>query len=360
VKTGFRKLIFLLLIPTAFCQAQTSGLERNLKERWQLIPGPGGEVRTIYFSLDANQHKGSRLEIDSRKSFSVLVNGKLIGAGSHFVSYSLDSLAGIHTPKLRVTIHAPDAAKWLQTRLVYPTVNAEAGEAVGSPLRKDMFFLNFSILAVLGLTVFLIYLWRTNPKLTLDYFNFIKLFSMQERDENILASRVTASVNILFYAFVSYFGALLLMIIFHFAPFESPLAKSFQAASLPEAGLQWTLLALIIFGLLVVKLILIYLFSGLFNMAEIAPIQFFNYLRLFLFLFGVVGFLTMLFFIFKVQSPASYSGLFVVGLATFILWKALLFLKLIARLPFRVFHLFSYLCASEIIPFVVLIKGVFF
>lgn len=355
---------YLLLLFFTFCalglnaQVHDYTVIRDLKSDWNTNAKDPRKTRAAYFVINQDVNKGASLLIDNKESFSVFINGKLVyAAKAGQVLLNLDSLAKLYSASLNVGVFCDRGCTWLTTQVVIPT-SLQPEDLI--LVRESQYFLNFSILAAVILLVYWVALLTTNARLALDYINFIKLFSLQERDENILTSRITSSVNFLFYGFVSLVGAFLLIVIFHYAPQEFPIAYSFQASTLGEAFLHWAELAVGIFLLFLIKLVLIYIFSLLFGMNEVAPLQFFNYLRLFLFIFGLAGLMALFFFIFKIQGMSGYSGLLFTAAIILVVWKVILFLKLIVRVPFRVFHLFSYLCASEIIPFVILIKVVFF
>ena len=134
----------------------------------------------------------------------------------------------------------------------------------------------------------------------------------------------------------------------------------FPVNSLEDCFLKWLQLSGLISLTLLGKLLLISTFSYLYKASEITALQFFNYVRLFFFTFGVISLLVAAFFIGQVQNPMWYFNLFYVAASLFIFWEFIIFLKLMTRLSFRIFHLFFYLCASELIPLVILIKVVFY
>lgn len=315
------------------------------------------DSHTIYFSVDTDFYKGATLKIKSQKEFSIFIGGKLITSSKKgIVFYDLDSLATLYSTPLEFSIRKPSVK--MTTQLVIK--NALPAESNDPIKRKEQYFLNFSVIASLVLLVFFVTLLRTNPKLTYDYLNFVKLFSVQEREENIMAIRITSSVNLLFYTFASLLTSFLLMVIFHFTYEEISLANSFPVSSLKDCFFQWLQLTGLILLTLVSKLFLVSMFSYLYKAPEITAIQFFNFVRLYFFTFGVIALLVAIFFIGKVLNATWYVNLFYVAASIFIFWELIIFLKLMTRLPFRIFHLFFYLCASELIPLVILIKVVFY
>ena len=57
---------------------------------------------------------------------------------------------------------------------------------------------------------------QLNPKLSSDYFSIIKMFFMREGEDSQIHSRITSSINILFYVYCSLMIGYYLMIIFRF------------------------------------------------------------------------------------------------------------------------------------------------
>ena len=70
----------------------------------------------------------------------------------------------------------------------------------------------------------------------------------------------------------------------------------------------------------------------------------------------MMSILSLIYFVFKGGQPLFYKQLIVLALALMSAGSVMVLIKLLARAPFSFFHLFSYLCASEIIPLVIIIK----
>ena len=123
---------------------------------------------------------------------------------------------------------------------------------------------------------------------------------------------------------------------------------------------QWLKWSAVVLMLLSFKLVLTFLLSGLFNISEFVPFHFFNFLRMLFFVFGTGTLLSLGYFIFKGQNPEFYSYLLYGFTILTFFWVLLIYLKLLNRVPFRFFHLFSYLCVSEIVPMVIIFKILLF
>ena len=339
---------------------KVSTVIRNLEGEWQYyttegyLPFTQQHVKAIYFRIDANKYKGDFLVIEDEEPFSVFVDGKLIVEKSMGkCKLSLDTLAKLYSSKLFFGIYQRKEIDKLSTTIQAPLLVLPPVE---NAVREGNYFLNFSILASLILLTYFISLLRANPKLTLDYLNITKIFSIQEREDDLLNSRVTASVNLLFYLLGSLFIAFILLIIFHFGESLISVARHFKIDSLGEGFLQWIKLTMIISTLLILKLLLVYFISFVFHLKETPSVHFFNYIRVLLLTFSLLAIGCAFYFMIHGQHPAFYFRLLWMSVIIFILGDLMIYFKLLVKATFHGFHLFSYLCITEIIPLVILIR----
>jgi hypothetical protein len=223
-------------------------------------------------------------------------------------------------------------------------------------LRKGNFFLDFALITALIVSIYLAFLMGTNPRLTFDYLNASKLFSVYEREENLLASRVTARVNLLFYLFCSLYCSLTLLVVFHLGNDLIPLARYFPIRSTGEGFLQWIKLSAVVASLLFVKMVIVFILSELFSVKDAAAIQYFQFIRALILAAGLITLISILNFIFKGQAGGLHFLLLRIGAAVLVLSAGMMYLKLLGLTRYHFFHLFSYLCASEIIPLVILLR----
>ncbi|HLZ16451.1 MAG TPA: DUF4271 domain-containing protein, partial [Cyclobacteriaceae bacterium] len=120
---------------------------------------------------------------------------------------------------------------------------------------------------------------------------------------------------------------------------------------------QWIFLALAILGLLMAKLAFASLF-GLMYGWDIASFQFFNFVRVLILSLTLIAAISV--FCFSLQIDINYFTLLRFGCLLMVLGAGLLYFKLQTRTSFHSFHLFSYLCATEIFPLVILVKVLLF
>ena len=111
-----------------------------------------------------------------------------------------------------------------------------------------------------------------------------------------------------------------------------------------------------VIALLFTKMLVVYIIASLFGVRDTAGFHFFNFIRLLLVILGILTLVLATYYVLHGQQKGFYSFLY--ELLNWILggWVILLFIKLANRVQYSVFHLFSYICATEIIPFLLIVK----
>ncbi|HRW98367.1 MAG TPA: DUF4271 domain-containing protein [Cyclobacteriaceae bacterium] len=353
--------LFLLSI-LSYGQGDSFEVVDDLRPQWKTFQGgefvklAEGETttKTIYFNVDPGRYRsGSVLGIECAEPVSIYLNYKLVSSNTKHAWISLDSLSGKVTSPWMFGIYSSKPKPWLRTTVL--SID-DGRSANNNPLRPIDHFLNFSILASVIILIFFAVLLRTNPRLTFDYFNFIRLFSIQEREDSLLNSRISSSVNILFYGFACILTGFVLLTLFHFGSNAIPLAEYFPITSLGEGFWQWLKLSTVAAVVLIGKIILLSIFTSMFDLRDVTGLQFYNFVRLAFFILTVSSLVCLCYFVFKIQNPGAYNFLLDCVVVVLFFWVFVVGLKLMSRTGFRFFHLFSYLCASELIPVIILVK----
>lgn len=351
------RLFFTLLIPFLVTQATAQDViteELDLKGNWKSFRN--GQFESYqnsgvrYFTLDDAAMKGANLLVAGEYPIAIFLNHKLIAQIEKPTSFSMDSLSRMYAAPMLFGIYSQGA---LSTKLI----RSRTTDVWLVPRTLDAFE-NFVILTGIILIIFITSLLYVNPKLTFDYFNVIKFLSIQEREETLTATRTGTSINFVYYFFCSLLIAFLLMVLAR----QSSITYKFEWAQPASLLIYfWNLvqLALIVFFIVLSKLVGVTAMAHLFNVREIASFQFFNSVRVFLIASALVSLISILFFMIGLGSGDSYFWILKFGFAVVVFSTVLLFFKLLPKVPFRFSHLFSYLCASEIIPLVILIKVLF-
>lgn len=346
---------------------QNVQIKEDLSARWRVFehgsyvpfsPEGNSGVSVIYFQLKGNEHKRQFLRIASYHNPVVFVNGKLIRRiDQKQVDLSIDSLRQIvSSASLLIALYQKNInVKNLQT---YIMTNGAAAEnsALQEFSKPPTYFRDFVIAGIFILMTLFVFIIRMNARLTADYFSVIRIFTSHESEDTQLHGRIGNSSNILFYAFCSLIVSFYLVVIFHFVPEHFFISWAFQADSFPMALLQWIKLSGILFILFMVKIFVVYLASALFGLREIFGLHVFNWIRLMLVSCGVMTIFLALYNISRGVNENVYSSLFWFIACILVAWIIILFPKVARRSNFSLFHIFSYLCATEIIPLLVSIK----
>jgi len=325
---------------------------------WKEYRDRTGPVKTLYFTIDPLEYSQSRIMLESVRPFSVWMNGQLLAeVPGAYITMSVDSLSALSPGLLTVAVHADRAIGFLKSYLVTP-LNRD--EHATDELRKGTQLINFCLLAFFILAIYFIALVRSNPRVTLDYFNIVRLFAFQERDESLVLGRITSSFSILVYAFIVLWASFLLLIIAQFAGTLWIVANDTAIHGLGDAFLKWGRITLILSIAVFVKTLLVLLLSRIFNMRDGATIQLLNFFRLLAALVVILSIILIFYFVFETVSQSYYINLINLVSWIFGMWAVLVFIKLLSKSPFTLFHLISYLCASEFFPIIIVLRVLFF
>jgi hypothetical protein len=340
--------------PKAFTVKQDLTPEFKIFDEEQYLPYANQDnVHTIYFFIDSEKFSGDYLHLTSVNKFVMFINGKL--ASDNGERFSIDSLSKVFgSANLLVALHQENiSVKSLRARIETPAyVTASNFTPVDKPFS---FFRDFVVIASIVLLVMFIIVLNLNPKLASDYFSVRRIFNLREGDDNQIYMRITSSTNILFYIFCSLILGFYLMIVFHFISPAYAMTTYISSDSFGGALSQWVLLSLSILTIFFAKIILVYVTSTLFGSKELAGIHVFNWVRLLLIIFGSMSIVLFFYFILHGQSSLFHSILLNLIAWCLVGWIIIIFLKLRSRSGYSMFHLFSYICATEIIPLLIII-----
>jgi hypothetical protein len=350
--------------------ASTSVVERvpiyDLSQDWKVMESGvyvdysqrSNPAEALYFTLDANRFRGYELEVDGARKFSVWINGKLIRqTNDGIVLFDIDSLAKLYRAPMTVGVYASKGLPKIKASIV--AFSRISGDEV-EQLRQKNHLRDFSVLGVFILALGYLVMLRFNRRLLFDYFDFTKLLSLQERDESLVAGRITSRFSVLIYCYLSAWSAYLFLITFQHVGENWIIIRDFTIRSVADGFLKWGQLTLAIGIILFIKVSIVLSLSIIFRLREGGSIQVLNFFRLISFLLMILSVILVFYFILTTKSPSYYQAL--ISLTAWVMagWGVLIFLKLLNKSTYSVFHLFSYLCASEFFPMIILFKSLFF
>jgi hypothetical protein len=363
----FFQVFFGILVFTAVSGQDKLTIKKDLKAEWLQFDGTAyvpaapevNGVRSIHFILNTGQYPRHTLELRSRKPFFLFVNGKLLRERDGTMMLPLDSLANaLGETVFNFTIYQ-DAIdhRDLQTRLLAGAAQKRGSGAMEA--KPASFFRDFVVLAGLMLTVFFVVMVRMQPKLASDYFSVRRIVSLREGDDNQAHARFAISSNLWFYIFCSMLIALFLLILFYHLPDEYLITIGFDSNSFWGIFADWIKLSFVVVSILLIKIVLIFLLANLFGLRGIAGVHFFNGIRLLLIVTSSLSVILFVYFIWRGQDFSVYTTFLFILVFTFVAWIGLVFFKLSNRVEHSMFHLFSYICATEVIPLLITVKVLF-
>ena len=361
-------LILLFLSISIFAQEKFTVL-KDLRGEWmtyeegsyQLLEEvPFTGLSTVYFQIDPRMSKGSLLRIESDRQYFIFLNGKVLDERSGVALLDIDSLLKKGVGHInRIAIHQNRISERdLVTEIVTRRPNVAQNDTE-TAVRPYSYFRDFVVVA--GFVVILLFLvaWKVNPKLASDYFSVIRMLSHRDVDDGQVSTRLTGGSNVQFYILCSLVIGFYLIIVLYHLPSEYALPARFHATGFWMIWLQWLKLSAIIFFALLLKVLLIFSLTRLFGMSGMARFHFFNWIRLLLVVIGASTVFLFAYFITHGDSEKLYVVFLYTLVAALAGWIVLAIFKFSDRSGHSMFHLFSYLCATEIIPLLITVKVLF-
>jgi Domain of unknown function (DUF4271) len=354
MRAGILLVLFFLNAGSGW--SQSTEIIKDLRNSWKVSDGDrledyqGQNVHTIHL-LITDQFNGGVISIKAPGEFTLFINGQLQLRTKSEIRLKVDSLRAVRAGTPLLSIFQNSNVKTVQTDFI-----VKASLENERFTREPTDFNDFVILSALLLFGFFVILFRSNTRLTTDYLNLAKVFSIQEREEAIVTGRIGSSVNILFFVFISLLLGLLLMILFHLGPPVLNFSSKVSIQSTAGAFMGWLLFSIIIFSVLITKLLLIWFMSALFGFKGVVRFQFFNFIRSLYVVSVLMGTALLGYFMLEIEKTDFFYFLLASAGGFMILSAFFLYFKLLTRTSSSIFHLFSYLCGSEIIPLMILIK----
>jgi hypothetical protein len=344
----------------SLCGAQSPLISRDLQSEWLIFKNnkyvsyqDEEDYKTIYIQIKAREGSGDYIQIQSKQQVFVFLNQQYLTKSKATVAISVDSLRKrYNVQNFSLAIHAKNITKEsISTKLIrYPVIQPPAPDV----LRPANAVLDFTLIASIIVLVLLIVIIKLNPKLASDYFSVTKIFSLRESEDSQVYTRITSSTNFLFYGFSSVTIGFFLVILFSFLPQHK------EELTFQQIIRQWLWISTLIALTLIAKMIIVFLFASLFKLREVVGFQFFNWARLLFLLVGFALLLMVASVLIRVDSPEWFNFFYLIVGWVMAVWLVLVFFKIAAKARIGVFHLFSYLCATEIIPSLILLKILYY
>lgn len=327
--------------------------------RLPLVRKSDFEGNIILFEIDKREWVNSFLTIEYPKPFSLFIDDKLYSSGT--TSAFID-IKGITAKDYRsdITVYSealnPFYLSTKALKIIDSSNNALGNDVVIVEPRVRDPFQNFFIIASIIVLIYFTVLYTFYPRSLAEYFSLTRAISPRELDENLLKTRPFTGINISIYIFISLIIGLLIYSIIHLANLFPEELQYYPESSFIGIW-YWLKLSTNIFALIFLKYILITIFSNLFVVNEFVSSHFYNSLRL-LFMLAVLLMLITgaLYYGFVKNHTILYFSIYSVLLYSIPFISLIIYLKLMNSSGYKKLHLFSYLCGTELIPYVIILS----
>lgn len=373
----FKYLLFCLILSVFLpfsVHAQSYHVVKDFRHEWQnhepnlkvLVPYLStSPTQSISFDLPLNQYAHSMLLIVCPEKYSVYIDQALVEVTSKADSliYSIDSLRGLY-PNGVVNVQLY-SRRWNGARVETKIISEGSGRFLidsrtdapnpRASSNDDMMILG-SLLVFAVMVVFRTQVYR----LFKEYFTLIKTFRVRQKFDLITAQDPISPVSIGFMLMYALFiGAAVVnfSIKMPLMGVEVWLPWLSDESSEVVWGLYATGLA---FVAMFLKIPLVNIVSGIFNLRRYAELHFYAYFRMSLLISFLVFIMSLILFI----SGDIYQDLLTMVfrwmlLAVLAIRLVMMYLILNNAFNVKKMHLISYLCSSEFIPLIMFIKTLF-
>ena len=315
------------------------------------------------FSLSLQIYRSLDLELTLPQQTAIYIDDKMVGYkwddSNEF--WDLDSLADIYSqeevfisfynrqglsPKV-ILINLCSDFEWIE----------DDAAAILVLERERSAFSDFFIVAFFLVIAYFVVSFKRFPDFFREFFSFRTMYSLRiKKEENLLTGRPINPINLFFMVGYSLMLSFLIIAVSYLYYLEELTFISFHFSFLTYIA-QWLGLSFLLLILLHLKYFYIWFLSNLFDLGKFRNSHFIDYIGManifFAGLFFLLGF-TYFGWRFAVANVIDVALIFIV--LFLVLRILILFFKSLSVSTFQKLHLFSYLCTSELVPALIIIK----
>ena len=225
--------------------------------------------------------------------------------------------------------------------------------------RKSSDHKNVLLILTLITLMVLAYIKITHVDIWKQYMKWSWIISLKDRAGIIYKFTPFERRSLLMVFAYALLSANAILGLFYFSTFSWKISAHFLHSNIFIAISKWFELVLFLLAIVFAKYVLINLFTRLFDLKKASRIHFYNHVRISMMMVSILLIVEFV-VIFGFQNTLFTDWLEVFLIGIFILRSLLISIKLIKINTYRMFHLFLYLCATELIPTIVLVKSFFF
>ena len=315
----------------------------------------GTSTNAISFTIKKEYLNNQWIVITSEQSSSIFLEGKII---HHFQS---DTVLFIQLSETmlgkRYSIYSNNNIEGIGVQLA-KSASVSAITSLKIQPKKNLYFLNLIVVVLLIILGLFAYIRGAGSEVTSGHFKWIRALSPRTISEALYKTRMLEKGNIQIIIALSLLVGASILSSFHLLGFSSVIGSLFKFTEFLTGFIYWVLISLIVFVGFGIKNLLINGFASLYRFSNIARVHFFNYIRLSSLIFSIfLASICTNIFIFDSDWLVSFSHIILLSLL--VIRVLVLFIKLLNFGTHRILHLFSYICATELIPYIVIVKITF-
>ncbi|EMR03788.1 DUF4271 domain-containing protein [Cesiribacter andamanensis] len=318
------------------------------------------------FWLPLHQYQSYLLLIGAPPEASLLINQNVVAhypQGGSYV-YPVDSLRSLYGDSCLVTLYRyPLSLPEVQLAVVgqqsLPVTESHVGEQfLKVQERPSRNFDNFFVIALVLILAGLAMLRNLFPRVFSSYYSLGEVLSdRMPNSSSAFAYKLGGPGQLLFIVVYSALFAFLLLVLLHAAGYWPELGWLGTDPGFGAYLWSWLRLVALVLLLQLIKYFMLQIMAGIFNFQEFASVHYFDFLRISQMFFSMLlAAVAVVFLSLPMQVSAGASLLLKVVLIFALLRIGLIFFKLMQLANFRKTYLFSYLCATEILPLLVGLK----
>jgi hypothetical protein len=335
------------------------------------IPDYHGPVGALYQWVEVRRDQPFIIGFTAKKDLCLFINNQLIFTADSVASYSLDLTGLYRFPKpegryLLCIWHPtgqPDFATF-KNRMGLPVSDLSAAVIKSShaPWSRTRTSHNYNAFIIFLLLIGLIYgSLRTNYASDFQSLfrvsNFLRYSALEE---GFLAKPISSWSSILFVVAFSLSFALLIVSI-HTNIQNIVIFNRLFSVSETDITSRILFYTLLVFAFVLLKLLFLTLMGYIFDLTPLVSLQYREFVRTMLFMGIFFPLIMLVYLAFNTVVPQLVLLISNVAVSTILIVTVLrIFYTLNKKFSLRNLHLFSYICATEIIPLIILLKLIVF
>lgn len=329
------------------------------------LPEFHDEHQALYQWVVLDRFTNPRIELAARQGLCLFLDNKLVFTADSTAKYSLNLAKHLRQDKRYLLavwhpLQQPNYKSFKSATEQVTVVNSSQQTFLQPKLRQPN--AHRSALVLFMILVGLLYgsLRLTFPSDFSSIFNLGNFSKQATLEEGLLAKPISNWSSILFVLAFSLSFALLIVTV-HSSIEELALLNQLFTATQADIISKILLYTLIIFVFIVVKFLLLRLMGFIFGVEEVVLTQYREFLRTLLAIGGLLPLIMLLYLAFAQSTPGAIYWVANTAITVLLIFTVVrTFLTVSNKYSLQNLHLFSYLCATEVIPLMILLKLIVF